>query len=350
MSTDTSALAFPLGRRALRLAAGVALCMAASFGLALPIPFIAPALAVFLFTMMPRPLSFKAAAGLLLVVLLTTSVGLLLTPVLRHYPGSGVLAIGLSLFLAFRYGLRGGNAVVSLFLVVGLTMISAAGSVAFALALVVIEALLKGLLVVLVALPLCHWLFPDPAGLPAAPAPPTLPHALASRVALRATLIVLPALLLALTDPLAYMPILMKSASLGKQSCALAARGAAKEMLGSTLWAGVLALLFWHALGLQVNLWMLFLWTLLFGLVIAARIYRLRRSRFSPGFWLNTQATMIILLGQSIQDSVAGKDVQTAFAVRMGLFLSVALYACLMQHLLAWPARPSPSSNALMPS
>jgi hypothetical protein len=39
---------------------------------------------------------------------------------------------------------------------------------------------------------------------------------------------------------------------------------------------------------------------------------------------------MIILLGQSVQDSVAGKDVYTAFAVRMGLFLAVTVYACLM--------------------
>ncbi|MNR67680.1 hypothetical protein D3C85_1918130 [compost metagenome] len=43
---------------------------------------------------------------------------------------------------------------------------------------------------------------------------------------------------------------------------------------------------------------------------------------------------MIILLGQSVQDSAAGKDVYTAFAVRMGLFIAVTLYACLMVHLL----------------
>jgi hypothetical protein len=35
-----------------------------------------------------------------------------------------------------------------------------------------------------------------------------------------------------------------------------------------------------------------------------------------------------------VQDSLAGKDVYTAFAVRMGLFIAVTLYACLMVHLL----------------
>ena len=49
---------------------------------------------------------------------------------------------------------------------------------------------------------------------------------------------------------------------------------------------------------------------------------------------LNSLMTLIILLGQSVQDSTSGKDVQTAFAVRMALFIGVTLYACLMVYLL----------------
>lgn len=44
--------------------------------------------------------------------------------------------------------------------------------------------------------------------------------------------------------------------------------------------------------------------------------------------------TLIILPGQSVQDSVAGTDVHTAFAVRMGLFIAVSLYVGLMRQLL----------------
>ena len=73
---------------------------------------------------------------------------------------------------------------------------------------------------------------------------------------------------------------------------------------------------------------------LLFGLVMARKLYALSPTRFTPGFWLNTLITLIILLGQSVQDSAAGKDVYTAFAIRMGLFILVTLYACLMVHLL----------------
>jgi hypothetical protein len=79
---------------------------------------------------------------------------------------------------------------------------------------------------------------------------------------------------------------------------------------------------------------MFFLWMLLFTLLLARKLYGLSAGRFSPGFWLNSLITLIILLGQSVEDSAAGKDVYTAFAVRMGLFIAVTLYACLMVHLL----------------
>ncbi|PTT03174.1 hypothetical protein DBR24_05595, partial [Pseudomonas sp. HMWF006] len=92
--------------------------------------------------------------------------------------------------------------------------------------------------------------------------------------------------------------------------------------------------LLWCGLSLFVHLWMFFLWTLLFGLWLARKLYRLSPTQFSPGFWINTFITMIILLGQSVQDSAAGKDVYTAFAVRMGLFILVTLYSALMMHLL----------------
>ncbi|MNF80003.1 hypothetical protein D3C84_622340 [compost metagenome] len=87
---------------------------------------------------------------------------------------------------------------------------------------------------------------------------------------------------------------------------------------------------------------------LLFGLVVARRLYGLARTRQPPGFWLNSMATLIILLGQSVQDSAAGKDVYTAFAIRMGLFILVTLYACAMVYFLDTrrQRRRAPNSTA----
>jgi hypothetical protein len=199
----------------------------------------------------------------------------------------------------------------------------------------VIGALVKGLVLAVGVLALSHWLFPEPANAPSPPAPPVMPADEVGRVALRTTLIVLPTFLLALIDPASYMPIILKAVSLGQQSSTATARNAGRELVGSTLFGGLLAILFWCALSLFVHLWMFFLWMLLFGLVLARKLYALSPTRFSPGFWLNSLITMIILLGQSVQDSAAGKDVYTAFAVRMGLFIVVTLYACLMVNLLS---------------
>jgi hypothetical protein len=319
-----------LGRRALRMALGVALCVAISFALDLSIPVIAPVFAVFLLATQSRPLSLKASVMLALVVALTTGSGLLLVPLLRHYAFAGVMIIGLMLFLAFRYGLRGGNNLVATFLVAGLTMISAAGTADFQLATTVVGALVKGLVLAVLVSALVHRLLPEPASAVPRPAAPAMPDDQAALIALRAALVVLPAYLLALADPASYMPIIMKSVSLGRQSCTTTARGAARELIGSTLVAGLLAICCWFALRLFVHLWMFFLWMLLFGLLVGRKLNGISPTRYSPGFWLNSLVTMIILLGQSVQDSAAGKDVYTAFAVRMGLFLAVTAYACLM--------------------
>lgn len=54
----------PRGRRALRLASGVALALAVSFGMALPIPFLAPIFVLLLLVTNNRPLPLKAAPAL----------------------------------------------------------------------------------------------------------------------------------------------------------------------------------------------------------------------------------------------------------------------------------------------
>src|SRR5689334_3174314 len=144
MATQKTRLVLP-GQRALRVAAGTALCLTISFALGLPIPVIAPVFAVFLLGTQNRPLSFKAGAALAVIMALTTGSGLLLVPLLRHYAFAGVMMVGLLLFLAFRYGLRSGNNLVATFLAAGLTMISAAGTANFALAVTVVGALVNGL-------------------------------------------------------------------------------------------------------------------------------------------------------------------------------------------------------------
>ena len=119
----------------------------------------------------------------------------------------------------------------------------------------------------------------------------------------------------------------MKSVSLGQQASTVSAREAGVELLGSTFLGGCFALLIWFALGLSVNLWMFSLWILLFVIYLGAKIYGVSPSAHPASFWSNVGVTTLILLGSAVQDSETGKDVYTAFAVRMGLFVAVTLYA-----------------------
>jgi len=330
----------PRPQRALRLACGVALGTALGFGLTLPLPFVTPMLVLLLLAMGNQPLTLKAGLTLALVVTLTCGSGLLLSPLLRHSPLSGVLLVALCLFFSFRFALRGGNGMLSTLQVIGLTMVSAASTVSLTLGQTVVEALIKAVLLTTLCVALSHWLFPEPAGLPAASKPPAMGNARSGWIALRAMLVVMPAWLLALIDPASYMPLIMKSASLGQQVCGTSARDAGRELLGSTLLGGALAIAFWTLLSIMPHLWLFFLLMLLFVLLLARRLYRLVTTRFGASFWLNAGATLIILLGQSVQDSASGKDVYTAFAIRMGLFILVTLYACAAVYLIDQRSNP----------
>ena len=316
-------------RRVFRLSLTTALALACGYALALPLPYLAPLFALMLAATPGPPLGPKSLFGLILVVLITLGIGLLLIPLLIHYPVAAVLIVAVGLYFSNYLTVNLGKGLVGALLTVGFTLISAAGLLSYQLATTVIQGLVIGIVIAIG----CHWVayrwFPEDAA-PAAKAKPAAGGAAQSNwLALRATLIVLPAYLLALSNPSAYLAIIMKSVSLGQQGSVVDARHAGRELLGSTFLAGCFAVLFWFALKLNPSLWMFFLWMLLFGLYFSGKLYGVVASRFPPSFWLNTAVTMLILVGPAVEDSAGGKDVYKAFAVRMGLFVAVTLYAWL---------------------
>ncbi len=332
----------PVGaRRVFRLALTIALTLAGAYGFALDLPYIAPIFAL-MFTIKPAPpMGYKSLFGLVVVVSITTGSGLLMIPVLNSYPLTGLLCVALGLYFANFLTVAKGKGAVGGLLTVGLTLISAAGLGSFAAARTVVVALISGIILAVLCQRLVYLLFPEPAGVAVKKAKPQSNDETDSNwIALRATLIVFPAYLLGLSNPSAYLPIIMKSVSLGQQVSLVDARQAGRELLGSTFMGGVFAVLFWSGLKLQPNLWMFFLWMLGFGLYFACKLYRLTSSRYSGAFWSNTVITMLIMLGPAVQDSASGKDVYKAFAVRLGLFIAVTLYAWLAVYVFeAWRAR-----------
>ena len=314
-------------RRVFRLALTMALSLAVAYRLSLPLPFMAPLFAAMIVAAPAPPMNLKGLVGLVVVISITTGIGLLLIPMLRYYPVTALLIVAVGLYASNYLTVNMGKGLVGAFLTIGFTMISAAGTIDYAIATTVIKALVAGVVVAII----CQWVvYPWFAEDDVAPKkPPQVGASQSNWVALRATLVVLPAYFLLLTNPGMYMPILMKSVSLGQQVSLVNARHAGRELLGSTFMGGSLAILFWTLLGTLTNLWMFTWLMLLFGIYYAAKLYQVLPSRYPATFWQNAFVTMLILLGPAVEDSATGKDVYAAFAVRMALFVAVTLYALL---------------------
>jgi hypothetical protein len=314
--------------RAQRFAFATALSLALAYGLAFPLPFLAPLFVVFLCAMPGPPMGPRALVALLLVMLVSLTVGVLLIPVLRYYPVTAVLIVAVGLYFSMYLTLIHGKRILGMFLTVGFTLISVAGSVDSLLATTVIKSL--GLAMATAVA--CQWLvypfFPEsPAAKAVVPGETPEPETLSNWLAIRAALIVMPAYLLALTNPAQYLMTIMKSVSLGQQATMIDARHAGRELIGSTFVGGVMAVLFWIALSIAPTLWMFALWMLVFALFTAAKLYGLWKTSVAPSFWINALVTMLILLGPAVEDSANGDDALTAFLIRFATFIGVTVYA-----------------------
>ena len=305
----------------------MALCLTIAYGMAWPVPFIAPIFALMIAAPPTPPMPLKSLVSLIMVLLVTLGIGLLLIPMLINYPLSAVLIVGVGLYYSNYLSINLGKGLVGTFLTIGFTMIPLAGMIDFAVAVTVIQALVLSIMAAVIIHRLVYPLFPeDPTkGPPATPAP--VSEGQSNWAAMRATLIVLPSFLLALTNPSFFLPIIMKSVMLGQQGSMVDARHAGRELLGSTFLGGVFAGLFWFLLKIYPDLWMFTLWMLLFGIYFSAKLYGLIASRYPGSFWVNVAVTMLILLGPAVQDSADGTDPYKAFAVRMALFVGVTFYA-----------------------
>jgi hypothetical protein len=188
-------------------------------------------------------------------------------------------------------------------------------------------------------------LFPDPPrarrrrGAPAAVSRKT-----ARWAALQATLVVMPVFVVALTNPALYLAAIMKTAGLGQQAGVTNAASAGRELVGSTLMGAAIAGAVWIGLSLWPVLWMLMLWVVAATLWGGVRLVGIKANPWPPSFWVNALMTMWILLGPAIEDASVGKDVGSASATRVALFVAASLYAWTMVWVLErWRASRSRS-------
>lgn len=335
-------------RRTFRLSLTPAVALAVAYAISVPLPFIAPIFALFLTAMPGPPLGAKKMLGLVILVIITLGMGVMLIPLLLYFQLTALLLVLVGLYFSSYLTVNLNKNLPGTFLAMGITMISAAGTVSYSLSAMIIQALVLGIIIATLSQAFVYLFFPEDPPKPETSNPSqsleekddtpndTKGAVQSNWIAIRSTLIVFPVFLILLSNPLAYMPTAMKSVMLSQQASSMDAKSAGIELVGSTFLGGLFAVVFWFALGLWTNLWMFFLWMLLFCLYFSCKIYQLLPTRFPASFWINTAITMLIMLGPAVEDSANGKDVYAAFFSRLALLTLVTLYALLAVYFLEY--------------
>ncbi|MDG2084978.1 MAG: DUF2955 domain-containing protein [Planctomycetota bacterium] len=314
-------------RRTFRLSMVTALSLASAYAFKLQLPYLVPMFAILLTINPVAPPGLGKSFALLVAIGATLTSGMVLIPWLEFYPFAAILMVALGMYASFYLSVIRGKHIAGHFLATGIALVSIAGSVSSMLATLVIETFVVGVAVVI----LCQWLvypfFPEDPVSSSSKKDSKEVDLLSNWKALRGTLIVMPSYFMVLINPGLYLPLVLKSIALGQQSTLIDVKSAGREMLGATILGGGFAVLFWWLLGLAVNLWMFFLWALLFFTYFGSKIYGISKSRFPASFWQSVTSNLIILLGAAVMDSENGNDVYQAFVTRISLFIVVALYA-----------------------
>ena len=317
----------PLGsRRVFRLGLTTALTLAIAYGLPIPFPYIAGIFAFILTSIPSLRFTLKKLIALIILMLLTLSIGILVTPLILYYPVSGILIVGVGIYFSTYLTVNLEKGLVGTLLSLGFTIVPAAGAVDYAVITALIQGLSIGMALAIISQWIVYPFFPEDEDSPK-PKPTCKNPTQCNWIALRVSIIVLPAFVLALVSPAIFIKTIVKSILLGKQGTEVDAKHAGRELVGSTLLGGFYAILFWLLLKIETNLWMFFLWGLLFSTYFAIKLFKVSASKYSASFWQNVAVTMILLIGLSIQHNADGGNVYQDFFERMAIFIGLAFYA-----------------------
>ena len=265
----------------LRLTLGLGLAALIAYGMALTLPYVVCVMAVVLLSKPGPPLPLVKGIIVALALAGLVAAGLVMVPLLENYAIAGILLTAVILFVIFFAGLVSGSPL-AMVLVIAFAMMPVAGVIEQALVGMLALTLAVGVAVGTLVGFISSAFFPDRAAPTAAAKPPRPGRAAAAWIALRATLIVMPVFVLALTDPSFYLAAIMKTVTLSQQAGETDARSAGKELVGSTLMGAVVAVGLWFGLSLWPNLWMLVLWMMAAALWVGSAMTGARSFALSP--------------------------------------------------------------------
>lgn len=322
--------------RILRLALGTAVSLWFSQAVGWPMSFIAPVITMFVLALpFPAP-KLKAGIGLILVLTLSLYGGLLLLPPLLNQPMVGVILLIIALYWSFYFTAKGGSAALGTFATVGIAVSTAIGTVNLDAVLAIVSGVSFGAAVGVLFVWVAHAMMPDskakvddsaPAAKPAAPPKPDLSEARWS--AFRSLMIVLPVALLFLfsSASTAYVPVMIKTASMGQQATNSDTRKAGKSLLMSTAIGGIGAIIGWQILRITPSLTIYTLIILIAGLLMGPKIFKGKGMHPQAATWSYAYLTMIVILAPAVMDGAGGGPAGMKFWQRLLMFAGTTVYA-----------------------
>jgi hypothetical protein len=321
--------------RILRLAFGTASSLWFSQAVAWDMSFIAPVMTMFILALPLPALGLKNGIGFIAILSLTLAAGL---PTLLNQPIVGLLLLVLALYWSFYFTAKGGSALVGTLLTVGIAMTTAVGTVSVDAVLIVIKGVVFGAAVGVCFVWIAHAFIPDslvrqdPAAAAAkSPVPPETDLTRARWNAFRSLVIVLPIAIwfLLSSASTAYVPVMIKVASMGQQASNDATRVAGRSLVMSTLIGGAGAIIGWQVLRIVPTLSVYTLLIALGALVAGPKIFKNKGMHPEAGTWSYAYLTMIVILAPAVMDSVGGAAAGAKFLDRIVMFAGTTIYAVL---------------------
>jgi DUF2955 family protein len=322
--------------RILRLAFGTAISLWFSQLIGGDMSFVAAVFTMFILAL-PLPVP-KPKAGIMFVLVFSGCLyaGLLLLPTLLNQPMVGMILLVMALFWSFYYTTKGGSAVVGTFVTVGIALTTAVGSVNVDAVVALVGSMSIAAFVGILFVYVAHAFLPDSM----AEAPDVRPSKEAQKKeepdlstarwsAFRSLLIVLPVAIWFLFSAAstAYVPVMIKVASMGQQAANDATKTAGKSLILSTLIGGAGAIIGWQILSIAPTLPVYVIFVALAGLFCGVRIFQGPAMHPQAATWSYAYLTMLVILAPAVMDGSGGDAAGVKFWDRLLMFGGTTLYA-----------------------
>jgi hypothetical protein len=322
--------------RILRLALGTAVSLWFSQAVAWQMSFIAPVITMFVLALpFPAP-KLKAGIGLIAVLSISLFGGLLLLPTLTNQPMVGIILLIIALYWSFYFTAKGGSAALGTFATVGIAVSTAIGTVNLDAVLAIVQGVSFGAAVGVLFVWVAHALLPDSmaiaeeaAAAAKPPAPPKPDLSAARWSAFRSLMIILPVALWFLfsSASTAYVPVMIKAASMGQQATNDGARQAGKSLIMSTIIGGIGAIIGWQILSITPSLTIYTLIILIAGLFMGPKIFHGKGMHPQAATGSYAFLTMIVILAPAVMDGAGGGPAGMKFWERLLMFGGTTIYA-----------------------